>query len=198
MKKLIGILLVTVMIGSVSMAQEKKEYKEIEMVEQSEIIAVSADQLWQIVGPGFGEAGIWSTAIDHSVGSGEAEFEGAMCSIRSCEVNVKGFDKVGEILTMYNENKQTLTYKITEGMPGFVLYAANNWRVVGIDDTHSRLEMTATIHTKKFMGALMGGMLRKNLEKVFPALFLDLKVYAETGDVSDDKKERIAELEAKK
>ena len=56
------------------------------------------------------------------------------------------------------------------------------------------LKVTLTMHTSKFMGTLMGGMMRSNIKKVLPTLTRDLKVYAETGEVSEEKKERMAKL----
>ena len=62
----------------------------------------------------------------------------------------------------------------------------------------SALKMNLTMHLGKFMGAIMGGMFNRSLQKTFTVMFEDIKVYAETGDISKAKKERIAKLEQKK
>ena len=47
---------------------------------------------------------------------------------------------------------------------------------------------------KRFMESLMGGMMKKNLSRLLPQVANDLKVYAETGNISEAKKQRLAKL----
>ena len=47
---------------------------------------------------------------------------------------------------------------------------------------------------KKFMGSLMGGMIKKTLEDNIPLIQSDLKHYVETGQPSAAKKARMATL----
>lgn len=195
MKKVFGILMIITTLNLTMMAQTKLKYKEFKMTKRSEVIGVSADKLWEIVGPGFEHAGDWSTAVDHSSGSGEAQFEGATCNERSCDLNARGFSKISEVLTLYNEDSQELAYDVVEGNPGFVLKAGNHWKIIEVGPNESALEMTVTMHLKKFMGTLMGGMLKKNINQLMPSIFHDLKVYAETGQISEEKQQRIAKLE---
>lgn len=182
-------------LSTVTMAKNK--FKEVKIVKRSETIHVSADKLWDIIGPGFANASHWSTNVDHSVGSGTPEFEGATCSSRSCDVNAKGFNKIDEKLTLYNASNKELTYEITDGNPGFVVLASNNWKVIDLGNNQSALEMNLEFKMKKFMGFLMGGMLNKNINSFVPVIFKDLKIYAETGEISDDKKERLKKLATK-
>ena len=177
--------------------ETKKGVKIISITKQSETINVSAEKLWEIIGPGFEHAGEWSTAVDHSVGLGAPALEGATCDERSCDLNAKGFTKIKEKITIYNAQNKELAYDIVEGFPGFVKRANNHWRVVDLGEDMSALEMTITIENKKFMGTLMGGMMKKNINATIPTIFRDLKVYAETGKISKEKQERMAEIEKK-
>ena len=70
-----------------------KKHKEVKM-SKPVTINVSSDALWEIIGPGFSEAGKWSTAVDHSAGHGEGKFEGAVCDTRTCDLSAKGFTSV--------------------------------------------------------------------------------------------------------
>lgn len=181
--------------GIVSAKNQKQEkMKELKQTKKSEVINASAEDLWKIIGPGFANAYEWSTAIDHSAGSGAAEFEGATCSERSCELNAKGFSKIGEKLTEYDAQQKVLAYDAHIGLPGFVTYANNQWRVVELESGKSSLEMTITMRLKPFMGALMGGMFKKNLNNTIDSVLRDLKVYTETGEDSQQKKDRMAAL----
>lgn len=179
--------------------QNKTEMKEkkvkIVVVEKtSEIINATADRVWEITGPGFGEVGKWSTTVDHATISGEPEFEGAVCSTRSCDLNAKGFSSINEKITAYDAKNKTLSFDIVEGVPGFVTRAYSHWEVIKVSETTSKLKVTTTMEMKKFMGGLMGGMIEKTINKTIPLIQSDLKVYAETGEVSESKKARMASL----
>lgn len=197
MKNLILTLGIMSTIISQSVAAEKSKYKEDIITLESDFVNVSANELWQIIGPGFEKAGHWSTAVDHAVGKGEAKFKGATCDERFCELNAKGFSSIKEVITLYNEKNQEFAFDVTEGNPGFVKKVNSHWEVVKVSDTQSKLRITITMHTAKFMGFLMGGMMRANINKVIPTIFRDLKVFAETGDISEQKKERMAILAKK-
>jgi len=44
------------------------------------------------------------------------------------------------------------------------------------------------------MGAMMGGMFKKKLNTTIDGVISDLKIYAETGEISTEKKERNEKL----
>ena len=159
-------------------------------------VNVSADELWKIIGPGFSEAGKWSFAVDHSVGHGEAQFEGASCETRSCDLSAKGFSKVKERITEYSAENRTLAFDIYEGMPGFVTMANNRTVISPLGENKSIAELTITMHMKPLIGAIMGRMLKKNLGNLIDGALDDLKVFAETGEPSERKKARMLKLQA--
>jgi len=196
--KTLLLLAVTVTIfNSTVMAQIEAKYKEVNILKTSEVINVSADSLWKIVRQ-FDQVGVWFSSIDHAEGSGEPEFEGATCSERTCHVNLKGYSEVHEKLTLFDESKRELAYQFTGGGPGFLLFAENHWTVKEVGPNQSILKMEATMRLKKFMGWLLGGKLKKTIEKELPISLNELKIYAETGEVSEAKKARIVKMEKKK
>ncbi len=160
-------------------------------------INVSAEKLWEMVGPGFVEVYKWSSNVDHAEGSGESEFEGAVCSKRGCDLNVKGFSKISEILTKYSADSMNLAYQVVEGMPGFVTFAENDWTVVDLGNGKSKLVMNATFKSKGLMGMMMNGMMEKKMRQTLDTVLNDAKVYAETGEVSKAKQDRIDQLAKK-
>ena len=179
-----------------TMAQQKDK-KAIKLTQESETINVSAEQLWAIVGPGFGDAYKWATTVDHSTTSGEPEFEGASCSARACELSANGFDKIEEKITKYNVNEMSFAYDVTVGMPSFVNSASNDWTVVRVGPNQSKLVMKADFQVKGLMGTLMKGMMEKKMNKLLGVVLNDLKVYAETGNPSKSKLARMKELAKK-
>lgn len=175
------------------MSEKRKEVKMSKKVN----VNVSADKLWEIVGPGFAEAGKWSTAVDHSAGHGDAKFDGASCDTRSCDLSAKGFSSVNERITEYDVKNQTMAFDVYEGMPGFVTYTNNRTVITNLGNGKCQAELQITMHMKPFMGWLLGGMLKKNISNLIDSALDDLKVYAETGKPSSRKTARMAKLSAK-
>ena len=173
-----------------------KKHKEVKM-SKPVTINVSADALWEIIGPGFADAGKWSTAVDHSAGHGNGKFEGATCDTRSCDLSAKGFDSINERITEYDISNRTLAFDVIEGMPGFVTYMNNRTVVTELGEGKSKAELQITMHMKPFMGLLLGGMLKKNLNNLLDSALDDLKVFAETGKPSARKQSRMKKLASK-
>jgi len=174
------------------MIEKRKEVKMSRSVE----VNVSADDLWQIIGPGFADAGKWSTAVDHSAGHGEGKFDGASCDTRSCDLSAKGFSSVNERITEYDNSNRTLAFEVFEGMPGFVTNTNNRTVITELGQGRSQAELQITMHMKPFMGWLLGGMLKKNLNNLIDSALDDLKVFAETGKPSGRKQARLKKLSA--
>ena len=167
-------------------------------VEKEMVINVPASELWEMVGPGFVEVYKWASNVDHAEGKGNSPFDGAVCSERFCDVNVKGFSKISEKLTNYNQDKMNLAYVVNTGMPGFVTHAENDWTVVPVDGNTSKLVMKANFQMKGLMGAMMKGIMKKKMNETLQIILNDAKVYAETGNVSENKASRVAQLAKKK
>ena len=195
--KLIIIIMTTTAISANAQKAENKKYREIKETKVSPVINVDAAELWNIIGPGFSDVSKWSRAVDHATTSGDPTFEGASCSNRYCDLNASGFNKISETIIEYNENDRKLGYTVDSGLPGFVTYMANNWRVIEVGPGQSKAEMNITMRMKPFMGFLMGGLFKMNVNKVLKEVIEDLKIYAETGEVSEAKKARIKKLEKK-
>ena len=146
MKKVIGLVIAVLSVNFIVMAQKGFD------VEREIVINVSAEELWEMVGPGFVKVYDWSSNVDHAEGKGQGEFEGAVCSERFCKVNVKGFSEISEKLTKYDADRMNLAYEVQEGMPGFVTKAVNDWTVVSTGARQSKLIMKAQFRSKGLMG----------------------------------------------
>lgn len=175
-----------------------KRYKEVIQTKVSPIMHASPAAIWEIIGPGFADVHRWSTALDYSSGSGEPTLEGATCSERYCELNAQGFDKISEKLVIYDEFNRTLAYRAHHGLPGFITFAQNRWRVLDAGQGQSQLEMTLTMRLKPLLGTLIGPFFQRYLNKTIDSVMADLKIFAETGEISAAKKARLAELARKK
>lgn len=193
-RKLIRLVLPIVMLAalnSTGMAQGGKTYKEINKTLISETIHVSADSLWTILRE-FDKVGQWTSTLDHSEGYGEAIFEGTTCNGRVCETSVGRSNKIIEELDLFDDDKRELAYRLTEGAPGFVKMARNHWTVIEVGPNQSKVQMDVSMHLSKFMGFLLGGVITKQMTKQVNIVQAELKLYAETGEVSQAKKEQLA------
>ncbi|MBL4662642.1 MAG: SRPBCC family protein [Flavobacteriaceae bacterium] len=166
------------------MAQKEKKHKVIEQTLKSDTINVSADSLWEILRE-FDKVGEWTSTLDHSKGAGEVKFKGTTCNERVCQSKNT---KLVEKLIMFDDDKKELAYELIEGAPGFVKLARNHWKVYEISPNQSVVQMNVTMHLSKFMGFLLGGAITKTMIKKVRIVQNELKIYAETGEVSEAKK----------
>ncbi|OJJ14930.1 hypothetical protein BKI52_40980 [marine bacterium AO1-C] len=183
----------TLPLNAVIPTQKTRKYKEIRITQTSEVINVSAVTLWQIVSD-FENVGQWTSTLKRSTGAGKPEFEGASVSERVCHTNIKGYDHIHEKLTMYNEANKELAYKVTKGLPRFVLLASNHWTVHEVGANQSIIKMEATTRLTRFMGFLFGSRMKKTALKALKTVLEELKVYAETGEVAEAKKVQMRKL----
>lgn len=158
------------------------------------IINASADKVWDVAGKGFADAGKWATNVDHSSGTGKSQFEGASCDERSYDLNAKGFNKITEKLTDYSDKDMRLAYDVLEGMPKMMSKARNKWKVTAVGPNKTKIVLVAEFGVQGLMGKLMLGMMKKKMNDLLSIALNDLKIYTETGTVSDTKRARLEQL----
>ena len=191
MKNAVSVAILLLAFTTSTLAQKGFE------VQKEITINVPASELWDMVGPGFEDVHVWASSVNHSEGSGSPEFSGATCSERTCKVNLGGFDQISEKLYKYDEATMNLAYEVNSGMPKFVTRAANDWKVVAIDENTSKLVMNAEFETKGFMGGLMRGMMKSKMNRTLEDILNDAKIYAETGRVSKLKAKKVKKFQKK-
>lgn len=147
----------------------------------SDVIRVPADALWSIVGPGFADVADWTSSVQRSVSIGSPQLQGAPCTERACHVNISGYDKISERLTHYDEANRQLAYEVTDGVPGFVRMARNQWTIRAAGDGCSVAEMTCTLRLTPVMGMLVGPLMKSKVKSNLVQVFRELKTFAETG-----------------
>lgn len=158
-------------------------------------IGAPADRVWEIIGPGFADVSTWATAIPTSTAAGVPRPDGAPCEGRVCRVAAAGFDQIVEELLDYDGTARSLTYRAAHGMPGFVTAARNAWSVRARPSGGAAFTMSAHVEVKG-MGRFMAPFLRVYLQSIGRRTARDLRVYAETGQVSPSK-ERAARGKSK-
>ena len=168
------------------------------------IVAAPADQVWQVIGPGFDRIGDWATAIPTSTaiptpparpltgiaGGGPrlpvaAEIDAPVAG-RVCRTGIRLVPEVTETLIAYDNANRTLTYQ-AGGMPRFVTLARNTWTVTPIDANRSRVSLRARFDTHGLLGLLGRWAILAQTRRTGRHLADDLRHYVETGTPSPRK-----------
>ncbi len=145
------------------------------------IINRSVQDVWEVLGNQFTTAHKWARGLTHSEGYGEPKFEGAECSNRTCEV--PGFGTIQEHIKKFDAKNHVLAYEVVKGFPGFITKALNTWSLSKIGD-RTKVSMHLEMQTNGFKGAVMGPIMKMQINKMVAGVIEDLKVYVETGQPS--------------
>ena len=156
------------------------------------IVTIDApvDKVWDIVGNRYGEVGNWARTVDRSTAKMGQTPGGAACTGRTCATTLGDFS---EDIVRFDPAKHELAYTATgDKMPGFVRSLQGDWQLepIGPNRTKVRMELTADIAPP--FNILMGWMMKMQFNKAISATLEDLKIYAETGRVSDGKRKAAA------
>jgi|GEM_PF-736073 len=173
-----------------SMATEKEVFN----LNENVIINISAEKLWKIVGYGFGETGKWATIVDHSTGSGESMIDGAPHNERTCTINDEAQSEVKEKIVKYSNMDMNLVYEVTEGLNPMMLKSRSEWTVESVSDNQSKMIVKMEFWMKGPMEDEMKGQMNMGLKAMADQFLTDIRIYAETGKVSEAKQIRMDAL----
>ena len=138
------------------------------------------DRVWDILGPGYVNAGDWASAVYISHPRvGEAKVAGAPAAGRVCQTSLGPFT---ESIEEYDPINHRVAYSATgDKMPGFVKSLVNSWTLTpaGSGRTKVRMELNADIAFP--FNVLMGWMMKMQFRGALKDSIEDLKHYAETG-----------------
>jgi hypothetical protein len=157
-------------------------------------INISAEKLWGIIGPGFVEYDKWATIVDRSTGKGKGKFKGADSDERICLVNGQGPTEVTEKILQYSDVNMNLSYEATQGMPEMMAKASNEMTVVPGEGNKSNLFVNMEWGVHGPLEGKMSRMMEENQRASIEVFLNDIKVFAETGSISESKQLRLDEL----
>jgi hypothetical protein len=166
-------------------------------VKREATIGVAVEELWQVVSGGFTDVEAWASLVNWSKPNPQAieMLDGAPAGGRICDV--PGFGRTDERIIRFDVESHTIGYGvIADKIPSFVSNVQNIWnlREAGPETTHVSLHLTADV--RGIRGAAMGPMMKSRFGKAIDRSIEDLRVYAETGDVSEHKRRRQDKLGA--
>ncbi len=152
------------------------------------IIQKPIEVVWEVLGGQFGEAYQWASGLYHSQGFGIPEIDDAQWQRRACKTSQ---GPIKEELLSFDPNNYHLEYKVIEGFPSFVDKGINRWQLTKIENT-TKVNMHLTITTKGIIGAIMGPLMRIQMNNITADILSDLKHYVELGKPSPKKQKELS------
>ena len=153
-------------------------------IERSITIDAPVEHVWDILGHRFHDVGAWASMIDASEAL-QAKTGASGLSDRVCNTPQGVFK---EQLTNFDESKRSFSYLAYEGLPGFVVEGGSTWKVEDLGSNRTEVRVRMKFDLKPIANLLMGWMLKRNMSRLAGDVVHDLKVYAETGEVSEGKR----------
>ena len=98
-----------------------------------------------------------------------------------------------EQILVFDKEHLTLSYRLYNGLPGFVTEAVNTWQLFEASNgTH--LTARTDMHTKGLMGCLLSPMMKSSLKSALESMAEELKYYVDTGEPHPKKKKALKKL----
>ncbi len=161
-------------------------------IKESIIVNTPAEQAWEIIGPRFLNIGDWGRGIKKSWNNEDEKtiFQGAPAGGRFCDLGKMGIAE--ERILHYDPERREITWSAkSDKIPGFIKNLQNALKVEVINENTCSVSTNITADAKGIGGLFMGGMIKKNFQKLLKGFVTDWKHYAETGEVSETKKKEL-------
>lgn len=166
------------------------------MRQLSAVLAIDApaDQVWEVIGPGFARIGEWASVIPASAPipgtDGPACAAGAPVPGRVCATGVRLFPRVTETLVAYDQAGRTLTYQARD-LPAQITLARNTWAVVPAGERRCRVVLQAQFQARGVLGVLAGWAAVAQTRRNARLLEADLGHYIRHGTPSPRKQRQL-------
>ena len=163
-------------------------------------IDAPADQVWDLIGPGFARIGEWATSIQASTAvptmpvPAAATTAGAVSAPvagRACATGVRLVPQVTETLVAYDPASRTLCYEAS-GLPAFIVTARNTWSVSPTGERTCHVTLSAHVQTRGLLGLLGRWALLAQVRYTSRHLEADLRHYIKHGTPSPRKQRQLS------
>jgi Polyketide cyclase / dehydrase and lipid transport len=147
------------------------------VIEKEIIIRNSIENTWAVLGHDFAHPFKWASSVNHSEGHGKP-LASTQCDERACQT-VMG--NIREKLTHYSDKDFHLAYVVTEGMPGMVKTATNEWKLTKSGSEKTKLKIRMEFVFQGALGYIMKPLMKIKLNKIAREMVEDFGYYAESG-----------------
>lgn len=137
-------------------------------------VNATADAVWEILGPGYGDYEKWASVLDVTEARMTANGVG---STRSCRTNIGDFT---ETVLVFDEARRHIAYQ-ADGLPPSVERAVNNWIVTPTANGRSAVEVRLDLEFVPDAPAEAIAQVRTVFGGTLNAALEELVTFAETG-----------------
>lgn len=160
-------------------------------IEKSITVNQPVSQVWKVVADDFANAAEWMTGIGHSHSipavADKSAHDGRVCIIE----NKAGGLKAEENILMKDDKNTKIVFEVfprKEKGPGLPIKKnVITIKLHAVSDNKTKV-IWCSEPDLKFMGKLLSPILRIGLGSFFAGVLRDLKVFVETGSISEQKK----------
>ena len=191
--KLLTILFFAVLNLNVAFGQSNNETmkKPNVKVQIKTKINAPADKVWEILGHQFANISEWTsvvvtskalTANEIPEGSYQPAESASVPARQTTSINKGKSATLTEVVTAYSDEHRELTF-YGVGLPSFIAYASDKQSVISTGENECEVVFNVEIRLKGIF-KLFKGAAKKRFAANFKKVQNDLKIYAETGKVS--------------
>lgn len=144
-------------------------------------IAASAKRAWQVLAEQYGDAAVWTSALEKSTLTGQL----GVGAIRTCHSKRMGFfpaSVVEEQLVEYKPETFEFTYIAEKGLPGIFKKATNAWTIEPLDADSCIVRSKATLKTSAWIfpiSWIFPLLIKRDLNFIFE----EMAYYIERGEL---------------
>lgn len=153
----------------------------------------SVEKVWQVLAVDFDEIDKWSSGVKRSIPKGE-KVNGSKVGGRHCELSAVGFTEMDEQILVFDPENHVLSYRLYNGLPGFVTDAVNTWQLSKTSFGGTYLAVRTEMHVKGIVGFLLRPMMKSNLESAVKSMSIELQYYVDTGEPHPKKKKALKKI----
>lgn len=161
----------------------------------------SANKIWQVTAVEFADIGKWMSGVVHSRANETAQLNNEAVAGRVCTFDTSDDPFMAiENITRFDEKNHILEFEVfPQKKSGAGLPIIKNSVVMSLETINDN---TTVLHWQsqfelKWLGKLLSPLLRIKINGTFNDLLNDLKVYIETGRVSEKKRRYDEKLRLK-
>ena len=153
-------------------------------------VEAPVERVWSILADDYASIGDWARAVGQSAANPDvAPLPGAAVGGRVCTANI---GEVTETITTFDPKHHVLAYGAkAKAMPFFVRGLTGRWTLEAAKGG-TRVDLGFEADLMPPFGTLMGWAMKRQFATAIDETLVDLKLWAETGQLHPDKTKALA------
>lgn len=143
------------------------------------VVDTSIEKVWDVLANRLGDVSEWSSVVSHAMITKPAD-GGMVGTMRSCEV--PGQPGFAEKVIQYDENEKIFAYQVVEGLPPFVTYGANTWKLTPMKGGKTQIKSHITMDIAEGTPSFAVGSAKSGFFQLIGLGIEELAHYSKTGN----------------